>query len=501
MRLFEVIRQRLQENPAAPALEYKGSWTPRATVAAGIDAIDRLLTASGIGPGVAIALLCNNRPAAATAMLAVAMTERCVITLSPAQGMEPLIAELRDLRPRAVIAEPEDWRNPELLAVARELGLIGVSVDLGSPALAALVPECSSAGPGPWLPDMPGVAFYMSTSGTTGRPKRLPMMALSISNGVMVAADTDPLLDAPAPADLMSLTSISYSPIGHLSGMFYLMTPFYLGRPLALLEKFNIPEWRVAMQRYRPKFTGLPPAAIRMVLDAKVPKEELACLVAVRAGTAPLDALTRARWDAAYGIPVLANYGSTEFAGAVTAWSIEDFRQYGESKAGSAGRPRTDVTLRIADRETGAILPVGEVGLVEVKAMRFGPAADWKRTTDLGRLDEDGFLYVLGRADNAINRGGFKIVPDLVVEALAQHPSVKEVGVVGIADARLGEVPVAGVELHSGAAPVTEAELIAFARTVLKSYEVPTQIRILEALPRTISLKIDLPRMRALYFQ
>jgi acyl-coenzyme A synthetase/AMP-(fatty) acid ligase len=124
---------------------------------------------------------------------------------------------------------------------------------------------------------------------------------------------------------------------------------------------------------------------------------------------------------------------------------------------------------------------------------------DWIRTTDLASLDSDGFLFLHGRADAAINRGGFKIVPEDVAAVLKTHPAVADAAVVGVPDRRLGEIPVAAVELRAGASAQTEETLKDFARSKLLAYQVPVKVRIVAALPRNASMKIAIAEVRALF--
>jgi acyl-CoA synthetase (AMP-forming)/AMP-acid ligase II len=136
--------------------------------------------------------------------------------------------------------------------------------------------------------------------------------------------------------------------------------------------------------------------------------------------------------------------------------------------------------------------------VLEVKARQLAEPG-WVRTTDLARLDEDGFLFILGRADQAINRGGFKVLPETIETALARHTAVRGASVVARDDHRLGAVPVAAVELRQGAAGVSSGDLLAFAATLLARYELPTELRIVDELPRTESGKVDRLAVAALF--
>ena len=139
-----------------------------------------------------------------------------------------------------------------------------------------------------------------------------------------------------------------------------------------------------------------------------------------------------------------------------------------------------------------------QAGLLEVKPGQLGPSADWMRTTDMARIDGDGFLWILGRADQAIIRGGFKVMPDDVRAALEGHPAVREAAVLGRRDDRLGETPVAMVELRD-AASIEAAALVEFLRARLARYEIPTDIAIVDQIPRTSSGKADLGAVREFF--
>jgi acyl-CoA synthetase (AMP-forming)/AMP-acid ligase II len=181
----------------------------------------------------------------------------------------------------------------------------------------------------------------------------------------------------------------------------------------------------------------------------------------------------------------------------VVSWTPALRAQFGNSKRGSVGKPMPGVELRAVHPETGAVLPPGQEGLLEVLCPEIRP--DWVRTTDLVTIDADGFVFHIARYDGAIVRGGFKILPERVAEVIRSHPSVADAAVVGLDDDRLGAVPVAAVELRPGAPKVTPEELDALIRKSLPAPQVPTKILIVPALPRTPSLKVSLGDVRKMF--
>jgi long-chain acyl-CoA synthetase len=238
---------------------------------------------------------------------------------------------------------------------------------------------------------------------------------------------------------------------------------------------------------------GAPPPVVKMVLDADISPDHFEGVIAYRTGSAPLSPAAAAEFHRRYGIPVLLGYGATEFLESVTGWSPGLWEEFGAAKLGSVGRPYPRVRLRVVDPKTGAELPAGEEGILEVDSPRRAGnlPPGWLRTADRARIDEEGFLWVLGRADDVIVRGGFKVDLTLVEAALQEHPRVTEACVVGVPDERLGEVPAAMVVLDGGAdaTDVTADELVDWVRERLPRYAVPTVIRTADAIPQTSTLK------------
>src|SRR6266581_3200748 len=297
---------------------------------------------------------------------------------------------------------------------------------------------------------------------------------------------------------LRSRTDILWASLAHISGLYFAIAQAVEGRSIALLEKFEVGPWTALVKRHRPGYVRLAPTALRMVLQAGVPADTFESVRAVGSGTAPLPPELAEEFEERYGIPVLGTYGATEFAGAIAGWTLKDKKQWGARKRGSVGRAHHGIELRIVDPDTGDVLPAAQTGLLEARGGQLpGEEGAWLRTTDLATIDDDQFLFIRGRADDAINRGGFKIPPSVIEDALAAHPAVDEASAVALPDARLGQVPAAAVTLLS---PATEEELMQYLASRLTRYQQPVAIKVVDQLPRTPSLKISRALVREHYF-
>lgn len=501
MDLAERIRCVLALDPAAPAVEFEDRWSSWGEFAELMQTIDAALSAAGLGEDAAIAVMLRNRPSLLGAMLSVIVSRRCVLTINAIQGEGGLAREIAALAPAALVGHADDWAVAGLREAAEQVGCVGIEL-VDAPALRARVlPGLESTGAGPHHEPLPGVAVQMLTSGTTGPPKRIALRLRALERSLASAARYESSgkpdeRDAPR---LRSGVVLLPNPLVHVGGIFRASSAVYSGRRISIMERFEVEQWHQLVLRHQPKAASLVPAALKMVLDAELPPDDLASLRIVSAGTAPLDPDLGDRFEQRYGVPVLTTYGATEFAGGVAGWTLRDHREFGKPKRGSVGRANAGVELRVVDPESGAVLPADETGLLEVKTTQHSASPDWVRTTDLARLDAEGFLWIVGRADGAINRGGFKLLPAQVEKVLAQHPSVAEIAVVGIADERLGEIPVAAVVLRPGAPAIDAAALERFASEHLTGYQRPARYRIVDALPRTPSMKVCQPDVRRLF--
>jgi long-chain acyl-CoA synthetase len=468
--------------PDAKALEYEGQWLSWGALGNTADRIGSL-----VGDGVEqtqVGILLRNRPAQVASLLGVLQCGATVVAINPARGDERTKADVNQLGLPLLIGEPDDLKT------------------LGKPAATTMVsisdqdsePKVVAASQARVDQDRrPGVAVRMLTSGTTGPPKRVDLSYDMLAHSVL-GPEGD---RAPTPTELRRGVAIVNSPLVHIGGVFRILQCVAEARPFVLLERFELNRWAEAVRTHRPRAVSLVPTALRMVLHSDLSRDDLASIRAVTSGTAPLSADDADAFTEKYGIPVLTSYAATEFGGGVAGWTLPDHQRYWRVKRGSVGRANPGAQLRVVG-DDGTPLEPDQVGLLEVKPGQLGPSAKWMRTTDMARIDADGFLWIVGRADQAIIRGGFKVMPDDVGAALESHPGVAGAAVVGLRDDRLGETPVAMVELREPGS-VDAGALADFLRIRLARYEIPTDIAIVADLPRTQSGKPDLSAIRSFF--
>lgn len=483
------VSDNLTEREAEDALAFGGRWRSWRWLGSSQRALDTAATQGGLDPSAPVALIARNRPQHVAALVAQIASRRTTCMVYSMQSPAAIAADVLRLGAPIVMADREDW-TAELHQAVKQLGALGIVLSDGADTAIEPHRDFTTLGKGPFAAARPQIGFELLSSGTTSAPKRIPLSWDAVS---MAVADAKL---AYAGTEQRAAPLLMVHPLGNVAGLAYLVPPMVYGQRVVLLEKFDVRHWADAVSQYRPTRSSLPPTGLRMVLEANIPRDALASLSLIAVGGGKLDRELHEQFESIYRIPVLTAYGATEFGGVVANWTPTLYQQYGVAKRGSVGRPSANVQLRVVHRETFAPLAAGEIGLLEAQVPRIGP--DWIRTTDLASLDADGFLFLHGRADAAINRGGFKIVPDEVAEVLKSHPAVADAAVVGLPDSRLGEVPAAAIELRPDAADVSAESMKAFTRDKLLAYQVPVIIEIVPALPRNASMKIAMAEVRDL---
>jgi acyl-CoA synthetase (AMP-forming)/AMP-acid ligase II len=374
---------------------------------------------------------------------------------------------------------------PEVRAAVRTLVATAAGADLRWDDL--LSPDDSDLVPGNRPDD---VADLVYTSGTTGRPKGVLVRHGGLSTSSRV------------PSAWLGLGFVTSSPFATTSGSLLVTGPLRGGLSGWFLPDFEAETWIAVVERDRPVSAFLVPAMVELlVASPRFGTADLSSLAVVTVGSAPIAAATLRRFGE--GLPaadVLCGYGMTEF-GAVTAMPMGD----GGRHLGSVGVPLPGVEIRIVGPD-GATLRGGETGEVTIKGS--GPVRSavgtrdrsdedigvdgWLHSGDLGSVDSDGHLWIVGRKKEIIIRGGHNVVPGEVEAALYEHPGVIEAAVAGVAHAVLGEDVAAWVVLRNDH---SVEELRAFLLDRLADFKVPRRITVVDVLPRNESGKVVKSRL------
>ncbi len=471
-----------------PCIDFEGRWYSGNEVSAYGEAIASVLRDAGVADNAPVGLVVRNRLQHAAAIIGFLAAGRTVSMIYSFQSPESIGRDIENLELSAVVADQEDWTD-DVIAAAKRAGSAGVAISLTTPTVAPVPGLEHRDDTRRHAEAEPGVALQILTSGTTGPPKRqsiktqvLERTVFSVTSGEAAAPGAPP--------------EFSYWQFGGI-GVCQLIAGAYNRRRIVILERFTVDGWVNAVKTHGITRSGVQPAVFRMLLDAGVPKEDLASLDFLISASGPLDPETRDEFEARFDVPVRLAYGATEFAGSLCAWSEADIAEFAPDKRNSVGRALPDTSLRIVDPDTGAQVPTGEQGLLEAKITAISD--DWIRTTDIASIDADGFVTLHGRADGAINRGGFKILPETVRGVLISHPAVRDACVVGVPDPRLGQVPFAAIEAMPGEPVPSEDELKDLVREQLPVYNVPVAFAVVDDLPRNPALKVSLPAVAELY--
>jgi long-chain acyl-CoA synthetase len=491
--LETLCAQALEREPAQPVIEFQREWRTWGEMRRVAERLTALIEASGAPPQAPIALVARNRPSAIAALLGSIARGRTICMLYAYQAAVALARDAQRVRPAVLVAAREDFSD-ELIAVLREQGAAAIALsEMDACALPGLERSRVEA-----VLQSAAPRLELLTSGTTGPPKRFAigfdLIARHFVGSSLMPASAGPAGSGSAAEPPPFLL---FMPLGNISGVYTTIPVMLKGQRAVLLERFTVSAWHEHVLRYRPQVSGLPPAGVQMVIDAGIPPADLASIRSLGTGAAPLDPTTHRAFEERYGIPILLSYGATEFAGPVTAMTAELHAEWGKQKFGSVGRPIAGAKLRAIDPDTGNVMPPGQEGVLEVMVPRMGP--EWIRTSDVAVIDEDGFLFHRGRADGAIMRGGFKLLPETIERALLLHDAISAAAVLGLPDRRLGQVPAAAVQLKPGVDRPDVAELEAHLRRHVYATHIPVVWRIVAELPRTPSLKIDRPGVRRLF--
>ncbi|MEY2927288.1 MAG: hypothetical protein RL367_1765, partial [Pseudomonadota bacterium] len=354
------LRAIMALDPDRAEIDFEGVDYSWGQIAATVTAIEVALDRVGLPAQARVGVMLRNRPGHLAAIIAVLASDRCLVSLNPALPDDRLAADIAGLGLTVIIADTTDTVRPALVPAFAGTAVIEIGPRLEG---VRMLPGFENPAPGKAAMLSPGTAIEMLTSGTTGAPKRVALTRAAFDASFAGFTRYERNRDFADLPRLRSGVTMVNNPLTHIGGIYGCIGALMAGRKIGLLERFTVEDWVAAIKRNQPRVAGAVPSAIKMILDAKVPKADLASLSALISGTAPLSPDIVDEFYATYDIPILANYGATEFAGAICGWTIDDFRALWTAKRGSAGRLHADMDARIADPETGVSLGAGQEGL------------------------------------------------------------------------------------------------------------------------------------------
>lgn len=431
------------------------------------------LTAAGITPASPVAVIVESGPSALAAMFAAWLADAAVVPINGRLTDAEIDKQLAAAEPAAIVTSRGSVSHPGaatmLEAAPLQWTAIGRSTSQSS------------------LP--PDTALVMRTSGTTGESKPIVLSHDSVQTGIdtsLAALRGRRTEDKPQRAPMPNLIPSS---LALWAGLWNALFALRSGAPVVLMDRFDAREFATLVQRHGIRSAVLAPAMMSMLVD-EPSVVDLSPLKMVRSITAPLTPAQARAFSAKFAIGIMNCYGQTELGGEVVGWNAADLREYGETKLGAVGRPHDGVTIRILDSD-GEPAPEGQVGEVWVSSPYVSTAPEiaaalvdgYLRTGDLGRVDAEGFLWIEGRVSDTINRGGLKIVPQEVEDALRSLPGVADACVGGVPDDRLGEVPVAWVRADPGVT-LDGGALLTAVRKTIAGYKVPVAVELVADFPR-----------------
>jgi long-chain acyl-CoA synthetase len=516
-RLPDAIERAVHQWPERSALVFYGArWTYRALWGAS-GRFAAALKREGFAPGDRLALYLPNCPAYPIAFLGALRLGVAIVQVSPLYVAEDLEHLLEDAKPKGIVcldlhARPIErlpaaikppirivarlrefypwYQRPLVNWVARRRGL-----DPSWPADPEVRPfrRCLAAdGPfdRPRTDPASEVAVLQYTGGTTGRPKAA---MLSQRNLLANARQCQAWFPVVPPGHSITLAAI---PFFHVYGMTVALTyPLISGSTVILQLRPDVPEMLKLIARHHPvELPGVPALYRGIAEHPDVARYDIRSIRICVSGSAPLPAEVAERFERITGGNLIEGYGLSEASPVTHANPVE----HGARRAGSIGLPLPLTDQRIVDLETGTrTLAAGEEGELAVRGPQvmlgyYGRPEEsalvlrdgWLYTGDVGRIDADGYAFIVDRKKDLINVGGLKVYPREVEEVLLRAPGVAEAAVVGVPDPTLGEVVRAFIVPRPGATP-SEAELIEFVRARLAHFKAPRSVVFRDTLPKS----------------
>ena len=487
MNLAASLARNAADNPDRVAIHLGDQTTSYGELDDQSARVAGLLAARGIAPGTPIGIMLPNVPEFASVYYGILRTGAVVVPMNPLLKAREIAYYLGDSGAPVIFA----WHvtAPEVEIGAKEAGAEAILVD------PATFPDVlATASPAPQVVDRAAydTAVVLYTSGTTGHPKGAELTHANLINNVEVsAADLFQL----GPDDLI----FGGLPLFHAFGQTCTLNAAIMtGASLTVLPRFDAAKALGILADQRVTiFAGVPTMFSALLHVPDRSDYDVSALRLCISGGAAMPVEVLRQFEDAFDCIVLEGYGLSETS------PVASFNHPGrERKPGSIGTPIRGVEMRVVDA-SGAEVPQGEVGEIAIRghnimkgylnkpdATAEAVSADgWFRSGDIGRVDADGYYYIVDRKKDLIIRGGYNIYPREIEEVLYEHPEVAEAAVVGMPHPELGEEVGAAVALKPGAT-VTPDELRSYVKSQVAAYKYPRRVWIVDALPKGPTGKI-----------
>jgi long-chain acyl-CoA synthetase len=518
-----MLARAVERHAERPAIEYRDHLIGYAALGRAVDGFAAALLHAGIGPGVGLALYLPNSPYHPVGFFGGAKAGARLAHLSPLDAERELVHKLEDSGARILFTT----NLPPLLPMALrlldagrvDLLIVGEDEAWGEGALAPLeIPErpgvipyraftANAPLPAAWPePSADDIALLQYTSGTTGMPKGAMLTHGNLTAAVQIYNAWFEAQERSAGPGEQSRV-ICVLPLFHIYALtVVLLRQLDQGGLILLRPRFDVEAVLRDIEIKRATiFPGVPTMWIALANHPGIERRDLSSLVYCSSGGAPLPVEVATRFARQAGLTLGGGWGMTETSSPGTA-----LPKAGPAKPGTIGLPLPRITLDIVSlSDPSQVLPIGETGELRVKGPNVTQGY-WRQpeataasftdggllTGDIGYMDEDGYVFIVDRKKDMIISGGFNVYPQMIEQAIYEHPHVDEVLVVGIPDEYRGEAAKAFIKLRPGAPDLTIEDLRDFLADKLGRHELPAALEIRPALPRTAVGKLSKKELR-----
>jgi acyl-CoA synthetase (AMP-forming)/AMP-acid ligase II/acyl carrier protein len=457
-----------------------------------IDDTVKKLNAMGVGRHDRVALALPNGPEMAVAFLAVAAGATCA-PLNPAYQVKEYDFFLSDLHPKALILWSGMDSPARVVARERDIPIIELSPVLEAEAgVFALAGDVRSRPVDSEFTQPDHVALVLHTSGTTSRPKIIPLTHINICSSAHYIRAALELVRSDRCLNVM--------PLFHIHGLVgAVLSSLAAGASVICAPGFYAPKFFAWMEEFRPTWYTAVPTVHQAILVRASSREVIAdCpLRFIRSSSSRLPPQVMTELENVFNTPVIEAHGMTEASHQITSNPLPP-RQRKTGSVGVAAGPEVAVM-----DDAGHFLRPQQAGEIVIRGANITKGYEnystpnesaftegWLRTGDQGYLDSDGYLFITGRLKEVINRGGEKISPYEVDETLMNHPAIAQAVTFGVPHSQLGEDIAAAVVLRENAA-ATEREIQDFAAARLADFKVPRQVIIVDGIPQGSTGKLQ----------